>query len=167
MNGWMRLWVFLSTVWVITCAVTVPIIYFDNIEYGVKRAQERAIENAQKFTFEATITNVEGERFKITKDDLASDKNEAFSKLAEKGGAPISGEEQERVTLEYEAAIKLAISRLFALQESAAQAARTESRALFSYIGTASAVVPPLVILILGHGIAWVRRGFGVPSVDE
>lgn len=177
MNGWVRLWLFLTAIWAVVVVGFAAIMAADTYDdpdgpWIVYRLSD----DAKPFFKDST--NSDGPTFTVglsfedgTTNDISfplldsTDLQSLESKIrrfADREGKRISESEFRRfssavVQKNNEAEAASLQYRLAVAQQSMKQ---SDKRKTTFQIAALVLVVPPLVLLTFGFGIAWVRRGF-------
>ena len=181
MNGWLRLWILISAIWGVgvigIAAVSVADTFGDAdgpwIKYGLSEKAKPFYENLEPdekgpaYTIEFAYADgtKQGVRFPLLNDMEASEFDRKIKNLAVREGKKISDIELSRFVNEVSsknAEAKEALAEYQREVESSAQRKVSDRRQTI-WISTLVLIVPPLIVLLLGHGIAWVRRGFAPP----
>jgi hypothetical protein len=178
MTGWIRLWILLSVIWlaVVTTFIAVSLNEFDGKANG-PWISHRLSESSQQFykrrgnsdegpSYVVPVTLVSGTVKEVSFSVLSSSGLESIERkiqsLAASEGTSVSAEEMSRflsaVRLENKRAENAA--KEYAIELAKYSVEQRESRRDLITFGGLLGAVPPIFVLVLGYGIAWVRRGF-------
>ena len=179
MNGWLRLWIFISAIWCAAVITVASIIYIDTQNTpSTYRVNTKMSEELKQFYKDLEVDE-EGPRYTLTvKYTDGSDQSIRFPLIDE----PIIKDEFEKkingfAGKENKSVSKRELNKFYNLvskKNKRAAEAKAEydeeyelltlkiqqEKANIIYIAIASAVVPSVLILLLGYGVAWVRTGF-------
>ena len=182
MSGWKRLWIFLSVIWVaIVASIATFIVIEDTSENARYRlsAIYRLSEESKAFyqdlekdekgpaytiSFKYEDGTEQEIRLPLLGKELSELNNfgEQLTKLAEESGRTVNSRQIdqfiEKVGLKNSQAIRA--KEEFDSEVEKAKVKNLEQRKKIIYGSLRILIIPPLIVLILGYGIAWVRRGF-------
>lgn len=178
MNGWLRLWILLTSVWaviVIGIATVMVVETYDEVEgpwiaYSLSEKAKpfflnlEADEKGPAYTVEFTYTDgsTPSIRFPLLENVDLIGFEQKIKKLAVKEGKEVSEKEIRRfldAVSQKNAEAKLALTEYQQEVERRGER-KVNDRKQTIVIAALVLVVPPFVMVALGYGIAWVRRGF-------
>ncbi|RYY77225.1 MAG: hypothetical protein EOO52_07035 [Gammaproteobacteria bacterium] len=176
MNGWKRLWIFISLIWAAIVMTTAFIVLSQSSYNEPTKASviSKLSESSRKFyeiedgpRYTVTLSHEDGTKVGIQFPLLTEEFNalpfkEKLEKLAKKSGKTISVIEIENFAKEV---------KILNLQAAEAKRefdgvyenimkANSDRRSKVIFTALISILMPILIILLLGYGMAWVRAGF-------
>lgn len=178
MNGWMRLWVLITAIWsVIVVGITTVIViatfgdtegpwiahslsdnakpFFQNLESDEKGP-------AYTVEFSYTDGTKQSIRFPLLENVALVEFDRKIKNLAKKEGKSVSENEIRRFLDVLSKKNSEAKSALVEYRQEVENITNRKAGERMQAIGVGALVlvIPPVVLLLLGYGIAWVRRGF-------
>ena len=187
MHGWLRLWILISLLWVAGIAIVGYFIYEDArtkdskpIYKGMLVQELRPNQQAYFLksdsngidlfaedlapSFETTLRYTDGTeeriQFPLLKETDFQEIKEEVHGLAKTQGKEISPAEYDRFEILVRVNNRLALEAKRALDQLYIEAEGVNRSKDALQLILASSLLPPIAVLLLGWGIAWVRRGF-------
>ena len=179
MNGWMRLWLFISVIWLLLVVTVSSFLLLDNsyrnpdgpwINHRLSNSSKKFFENLAEGEngahYSVSVEFDDGSKYEIRLPVLTQEGLETIPKkirkLAEEKEATVADSAIEGFSAKVRelnsAAQKADEARAQALREYVSDM-RAERKQLIIY-AVLTFVLPVLGALLMGLGVAWVRRGF-------
>jgi hypothetical protein len=178
MNGWLRLWILLTAIWAVIVIGIVSVVVVETyddaegpwIAYSLSEKSKPFFQNLEAdekgpaYTVEFTYKDgtVQGIRFPMLEGVDLIEFQKKINKLAANEGKEVSEKEIRRFLGEVSQKNSEAKSALAEYQQELERRReqKINDRKQAFFIGALVLVIPPIIILVLGYGIAWVRKGF-------
>lgn len=179
MNGWLRLWVFVSLIWCIAVSAMATIVYKEIRDEPYASSVSNKISKEAKEFYSDLEDDEDGPKYMLTLSysdgtelefrlpllEEPVEEKEFKSKIlniVDEDNATISKHELDRF---YKAVLKRNKLALEAKEEYDQvyldlELVLKQEKLNFIYVTLAIASVPVLLLIILGYSIAWVRAGF-------
>ena len=178
MNGWMRLWVFLTALWAVIVIGIATFIVVDTygevdgpwVVYGLSEKSKPFFQNLDAdekgpvYTVQFSYTDgtTQSIRFPMLEGVDLIEFQQKIRKLADEEGKEVSDKEIKQflgAVSQKNSEAKLASSEYQQeVKRRAEQKVRDRKQAI--WVSALVCVVPPIITLVLGYGVAWVRKGF-------
>lgn len=178
MNGWMRLWILLTAIWaviVIGIGVFVVTDSYGQVDgpwvvYGLSEKSKPFFQNLEAdekgpvYTVEFTYTDgtIQSIRFPMLEGIDLIEFQQKIRKLADEEGKEVTNKEIKRflgAVSQKNSEAKLASSE-YQREVKRRSEQKVKDRKQAIWVSALVCVVPPIIILVLGYGVAWVRKGF-------
>lgn len=178
MSGWIRLWVLITAIWAIIVAGITTVMVVDTfgdadgpwIVYSLSDNAKPFFQNleldekgpAYAVEFSYADGTKQSIRFPLLESEALVEFDQKINNLAKKEGKSVSENEIRRfldVVIKKNSEAKSALVEYRQEVENITNRKAGERKEVIG-VGVLVLVIPPVVLLLLGYGIAWVRRGF-------
>lgn len=180
MNGWIRLWIFLTIIWglVVGSVATFVVIEDTPVDESGPWVKYRLTEKSKKYyedlkaeetgpVYTVAISLESGEKVRIRFDTLFDEIDEELfrnklGKMAASKNTKVSDTQVDLFidNLKRENSAALSAKKEYVLILAKARKENQEKRVSTIKHASAIFIAPSALILLLGCGVAWVRRGF-------
>lgn len=178
MSGWMRLWVLISSIWAVTIICITAFAIVDTfkdpegpwITYNLSDKAKpffqdlKTDEKGPVYNVELAYTDGTKQiiRFPLLKNEEFGDIDRKIKDFARENGKSISESEVQRflnVTFKQNSEANSALIEYKQQVENTMAISANERKKIIG-VSLLAIGLPPIVLLLIGYGIAWVRKGF-------